>query len=90
MRLRIIFLSIFLFTSLLSGCNNRAGNSLFVAEDLVGVWQTEDFNNNISDFAVEMYITDDNNLHIVILFGSEEWALPRVIRVVLYSCSKNF
>ena len=73
MRLRIIFLSIFLFAILLSGCNNRVGPSLIVAGGLVGVWQTEDFNDNPLDFAVEMYITNDNNLHIVILFGSEEW-----------------
>ena len=36
MKLRIIFLSIFLFAILLSGCNNQPGNSPIVAGDLVG------------------------------------------------------
>ena len=77
MRLKIILPTILSFAILLSGCNDRADNSPVTMEDLVGVWQTEDFEETYRSFAVEVYVTNDSNLYV--MFVSATSAGPGTI-----------
>ena len=51
--------------------NNRDNFVPVSVEDLVGVWQTADFEETYQSFAVEMYVTNDSNLYVMFVSATE-------------------